>query len=87
MIKHAAIRRDGIVYVGKRHHDCIAVMVKCGIPKPVTRQSDGSEAVQGFVDDRGNFLNRRAALKAARNCGQIIRKHGSPDELYSEDLY
>jgi hypothetical protein len=82
MIRHAAMLRDGIVYVGHRHHNCIATMRECGIPWPVTQ---GAE--QGFVDHNGNFLNRKLALYEAMECNQIIKKHAPLDELHSEDIY
>lgn len=45
--------------------------------------------VQGFVDQRGNFLTREEAFVVAKTTGQIIRDCGNPDstELFSEHLY
>lgn len=80
MIKHSAIKQGGIVYVGKRHHNCIAVMIECGLPKPITGE-------QGFVTDKGEFVTREEALKIAVENNQIIKKHGIPSQLYSEDIY
>ncbi len=84
MIKHAAIKKDNIVYVGHRHPDCIRVMADCGLAWPVTKG-----AVQGFVTEGGTFVNRQQAVRIARECGQLIgrKKHGSEDKLYSEDVY
>jgi hypothetical protein len=82
MIKHAAIRKDGIIYIGHRHPHCIRVMVECRVSKPVTK-----DAEQGFVTDEGVFVDRQEALKIAIENNQIITKHGAKDELYSEDLY
>lgn len=44
---------------------------------------------QGFIDQKGNFLNRKEAFRVAAEAGQIIEKTGGKDskELYSEDLY
>ena len=44
---------------------------------------------QGFVDNKGEFLNRKQAFKIAKKAGQIIKKTGGEDskELFSEDLY
>ena len=41
---------------------------------------------QGFLNDKGEFLNRRDAAKEALECGQI-QKLNWPPNLYSEDLY
>jgi hypothetical protein len=82
VIKHAAIKKDGIVYVGKRHCDCIETMMKCGLSWPVTKG-----AVQGFVDDTGRFLDRVEALAVATACNQIIKKTAPHDVLFSEDIY
>jgi len=78
-IKHAAIRKDSIVYVGYRHHNCIAVMVECGITS--------RDSIQGFVDNDGVFLDRYEALLVAMDAKQIIKKHSPKDRLTSEDLY
>ncbi|MDQ3750807.1 MAG: hypothetical protein M3367_17580 [Acidobacteriota bacterium] len=80
MIKHAAIKQNGIIYVGKRHYNRIAVMIECGLPKPVTGE-------QGFVTEKGEFVTHEEALKIAVANNQIIKKHGSSSELYSEDPY
>jgi len=80
MIKFAAIKQDDIVFVGKRHHNCIATMIECGLPAPIRGE-------QGFVDHKGNFLNRQLALADALESGQITIKHENKNELYSEDLY
>lgn len=80
MIKHAAIKQNEIIYVGKRHHNCIAIMIECGLPKPITGE-------QGFVTDKGDFVSREEALKIAAANNQIIKKHGMSSELYSEDIY
>jgi hypothetical protein len=81
-IAHAAIKKDGIVYVGKRHHNCIRTMADCGLSLPVTKG-----AIQGFVTDEGAFVDRKEAFVIASNANQIIEKHGGKDELYSEDIY
>jgi len=80
-IKHAAIKKDGIVYVGSHHAHCISVMAECGLSFPVTK-----DAEQGFVDEAGNFLDRVSALEVAQAFGQIVKKHHPLDELMSEDL-
>jgi hypothetical protein len=47
---------------------------------------------QGFLTDKGEFLNRRDAFKHVRECGQKMQRREGPgyysgDELYSEDLW
>jgi len=43
---------------------------------------------QGFIDEHGNFYNRKSALKHVNDIGQqcLLGNFGA-DELYSEDLY
>jgi hypothetical protein len=43
--------------------------------------------MQGFVDNKGNFLTRKEALLIAEKENQIIRRCGGDVELYSENLY
>lgn len=42
---------------------------------------------QGFLTSTGRFVNRFEAYDIARSVGQIIRKTGPSDELFSEDLW
>ena len=43
---------------------------------------------QGFLDNKGNFYNRKAAAEYMRKRGQKTRFGDFPgEELYSEDLY
>lgn len=42
------------------------------------------EVEQGFLDNKGKFLNRVQAMQHAFNCGQIKT---CKKELFSEDLY
>ena len=45
--------------------------------------------VQGFVDNKGNFLDREQAFLVAQDASQIIHICGNPSskELFSENLY
>lgn len=45
------------------------------------------EAIQGFLTTHRRFVNREQALKIATERGQIVKKHGSDHELYSEDMW
>lgn len=42
---------------------------------------------QGFIDTKGNFLERDRAWDHAKLNGQITREVSSPGTLYSENLY
>lgn len=44
---------------------------------------------QGFLTNKGRFVDRKEAMEIAKEQGQIIRLSGSPntDILFSEDLY
>lgn len=63
-----------------RHHDIIRAMVDNGHKTPITGE-------QGFVTTRGRFVDRKEALEIATKAGQIIKKHGNPTILFSEDLW
>ena len=79
----ACIDDRGIMVIGPRHWD----MVMHEQNKFV--RIDAHKAEQGFIDQRGCYLNRTEAFKVAMAAGQILHKSGNPDskELFSEDLY
>ena len=77
MIKEAAILKDGVVYAGRRHSDIIIKHY------PLVGKF-GCGEIQGFVDDKGKFLNRQEAANVAFLCGQTME---NKQTLYSEDLY
>jgi hypothetical protein len=85
MITCAAIKTlYGEIITGKRHPDCIKKMAGSGkYSLPVTQ-----DAIQGFIDDKENFLDRMQARQHFIDCGQIS-KCGKlhPTQLFSEDLY
>ena len=80
-IKHAAIKINNIVYVGHRHHDCFRVIHECGVNHKIT------DKISGFVDENGQFWNRKEALEIANHFGQVKKKHHPLYELLSEDIY
>jgi hypothetical protein len=95
MITHVAIKRNGKVYSlppPNRHHDVLYSM-----PEEEQGVSDEVEArdVQGFLDDKGNFLTRSEAYQMVVNTPQFIRKEKNKERehyydgpnLYSEDLW
>ena len=71
---------DGRIILGVRHFD--QLMLRALEESP----GDWSFAVQGFVDQKGNFLSREEALIVAVLQDQIIHKVGE-ERLYSENLY
>jgi hypothetical protein len=77
MVVCAALRdRNGTIICGPRHWDSICRGTS----------HDGWE--QGFVDQRGVFLNREEAWLVAEGANQIIRRVGGDGErLFSENLY
>lgn len=79
----AAIRQaNGFVICGVRHFDTV-------MREQIQHSDlDWSRAEQGFMDQRGMFLNRKQALGVAEEANQIIRRCGGDDtELFSENLY
>jgi hypothetical protein len=80
MIKEAAVLKNGKIYPGRRHHNCIHDAIKDGCEPPITSTE------QGFVTDAGVFVTRTEAAKIAIECGQI-KGLKWPPLLYSEDLY
>ena len=42
---------------------------------------------QGFVDSRGNFYDRKEALKEALRCDQLFIEPIEHGQLFSENLY
>jgi len=80
MIKESAIKQDGKVFTGKRHHNIIKDMVRLGIKTPINGE-------QGFVTDDGKFVSRKEAAKIALESGQIKKLKFNQKSLFSEDLY
>ncbi len=80
MIVSAAILQDGKYYTGRRHPFIIRHLVEdLKYQKPIMGE-------QGFMTDKGIFLNRYDAAKHAIECGQIIKpKWGNM--LFSEDVW
>jgi hypothetical protein len=76
----SALYRDGVIVTGKRHADCIKKAVK-ELDWDIPIQSHE----QGFVDDLGNYYNRKDALQIAINAGQISKDF--KQILSSEDLW
>jgi hypothetical protein len=81
VIVEAAIKQDGKVWTlppPARHHDIIKLIIE--------ETGEMVNGEQGFVDDRGNFLNRVQAGQEAIGSGQLMSLP-HPPKLYSEDLW
>jgi hypothetical protein len=77
---------DGLVITSARHFDpgMHAICQRVFGDKPYGR------CEQGFIDQRGVFMDRKEAFLVAKAAGQISvrREKSSPaDTLFSEDLY
>ncbi len=76
-----------MVVCGHRHHNCFAIITQLNDPWR------GCSKVQGFINHKGEFLDRKEALAHALECGQLSATHRyyqedhHINELYSEDLY
>lgn len=79
----AAVRdnRTYAVVADRRHGDCLSHMNALQIPKDCR--------TQGFVTNRGRFVDRREAFRLMRAAGIPSAAEGGyrGEELYSEDLY
>jgi len=75
MIVNAAILKDSVIYVGRRHCDIL-----CDKSRQFGFLKNGQ---QGFITDKGIFLDRYAAATYAYSNGQIKE---AKLRLCSEDL-
>jgi hypothetical protein len=82
----AAIRHKetGRIITGARHYDKI-MREQINASEGITFWKPSCE--QGFIDQFGDFLNRKDAWRIAENEGQIRREVSSAGTLYSENLY
>lgn len=85
MIAQVAIKyKDlGVVTLPRpaRHHDIIGAVAE----RENRELQEGD--IQGFITDLDEFVTRDVALQIAKGYGQIIKKHGNPNILFSEDLW
>jgi hypothetical protein len=88
MIIASAIKlSDDRVFVGKRHGDCFSNLIKIyektGMDYEEVRKLHFN-CIQGFINDKLQFLDRRQAAQEAEENKQWIATH---DILMSEDLW
>ena len=89
MIICAAIKdtRTNVIFGGIRHGFIYSAMHDAGIAPP------HEKAIEGFLDEKGNFYDRYEAYDIAMNNGQLsastrqLKRERHETELYSEDLY
>lgn len=82
MINHVAIKQGDNLYIATkpcRHYHLIKLILK-------EENIEFVNGEQGFVDEFGNFINRKDAAKIAIDSGQISELKWSPS-LFSEDLW
>ena len=78
---------EELIVCGHRHGDCWEVI------SHLSARWTGLNSVEGFINHKGEFLDRKEALDHARECGQLSETHRYYqadhyiNELYSEDLY
>lgn len=73
-----------VMVIGVRHFDRVMNDQYKRFQEGFTKVN---KTTQGFVDNFGNFHDRKEALKIAISMGQLIAKHEGGYELYSEDLH
>lgn len=83
----AAIRLDDKLVVGPRHWDGV-MHSQCDTAARIANHDKHEKEEQGFIDQRGVFMDRREAWKVADAAGQILfRCGGDGERLFSENLY
>lgn len=87
-IKHENGINGELVIMCRRHHEAYKVLhTLC----PGDMLHVGAQ--EGFINHRGEFLNRTDALQHALECGQLSamdrhrKAQNGETKLYSEDLY
>lgn len=73
---------DGKVYLSRTCHAEIIGMFFGAQDKEI-----GHRCEQGFITNLDRFVDRKEALKIARNANQELHKICDTDELYSEDIF
>lgn len=84
----AMLMKDGRIVTGIRH---FSPEMRAIMKRVYGEEYHTQIETQGFVDQKGVFLNRVEAYKVARDAGQILRRVGGDETdggtLYSEALY
>ena len=75
------------IVCGLRHGDCLKVIAQ------LNDNWKNATKIQGFINHKGEFLDRKEAFKHAKEIGQCNAtqryywEDHKQEELYSEDLY
>ena len=81
------VRPDELIVCGLRHGHCIQTI------KELDEKWHKATRIQGFINHKGEFLDRKEAFKHAKEIGQYNEtqryywEDHNQSELYSEDLY
>lgn len=76
-----------IIIAGARHYDTVMRSQIEALDKSYWHLIKHTE-VQGFIDQRGEFMTREEAWQVAFRAGQIVRRCGGDgSRLFSENLY
>jgi hypothetical protein len=78
----AANNYNGVIVLGVRH---FCPLMRYTLHRFGIKGSSPHE--QGFVDQWGNFMDRKEALVVLKTNGKFIRDDDYLDELYSENLH
>lgn len=91
VIVTAACKYGDVILCGARHYDSVMLSQLRAMPEDgAVRSMPRSEVVQGFIDQFGNFYNRKEAMQTAKASGRFIdfeRNGGNGLDLYSEGLH
>lgn len=81
----AAVRKGDRIITGARHFDKIMrAQIKAAEGFDFWK---GGGVEQGFIDQFGDFMDRKTAWSVARDQDQIRQEVSAPGTLYSENLY
>ena len=78
---------DELIVCGLRHGYCIQTI------KELDEKWHSAKRIQGFINHKGEFLNRKEAFEHVKEIGQCNAtqryywEDHNQSELYSEDLY
>lgn len=78
--------RKKLIVCGLRHGDCFEVIHELNKTRIMSQ-------TQGFINHKGEFLDRKEALAHALEIGQLTQTHidyqrdNHINEMFSEDLY
>lgn len=81
----AAVKKEDRIITGARHFDNIMRnQIKAAEGLDFWKSGD---VEQGFIDQFGDFMDRKVAWGVALEQNQIAREVSVPGTLYSENLY